>query len=146
MTGQGFDLEAPHRSQLGPILSSPGGFRGSAFRGGAARLGLRAMPSTFWGFSLGKQEQVRLSESEPGSQWGVFAVVTSLPFLARMGSGGLLRPADMCVWQLCSGLLLCGASLAFNISVLALYGGRVFSRAQAITLYLSAGLPFPDCF
>lgn len=36
--------------------------------------------------------------------------------------------------------------LAFNISVLALFRGRVFSRAQAITCSLSAGLPFPDCF
>ena len=36
--------------------------------------------------------------------------------------------------------------LAFNISVLALFRGMVFSRAQAITRSLSAGLPFPDYF
>lgn len=101
VTGQGFDLEALHRSQLGPILSFP---QPGRFRGGTSRLGPGAMPSTFWGFSLGQQGQVRSPEPGAGSQWGIFAVGTSLSFWPGWVVGVCCSEevsASWCLWGGC---------------------------------------------
>lgn len=75
---------------------------------------------------------MRPLEPGPMSQWGIFAMGTSLSFLARMGSGVCCGEEVLPSWcwggvGWCSGLLLCGEPLWLLTSLFWLCAEEGFS-------------------